>query len=99
MKQRNEFPASATPDDLGRLLKPKRFIRIAEVVAKTTLSQSTIYKGIREGTFPRAHRIGGQAVAWLESDVDEWMDSQPEADPADWHTPKRRELATIRAVK
>lgn len=78
--------------------KPARLIRIRDVVAKTTLSQGTIYARIREGTFPRGRRIGGQAVAWLESDIDEWIVSQPEADPADWHTPLRKRAA-IKAVK
>ena len=71
-------------------VQPKRLIRIAEVSAKTTLSTSTIYKHIREGTFPRGRRIGNQGVAWLESDVDEWMDSLPEADLDDWLTPERK---------
>ena len=77
--------------------KPKRLIRIREVMAKVTLSQSTIYKGIREGTFPKGRRIGGQAVAWIESDVDDWIDRQAEADPEDWHTPMRRR-ARVKAV-
>lgn len=70
-----------------------RLLRIRAVCEKTTLSQSTIYAGIRAGTFPRGRRIGGQAVAWLESDVVKWMESQPEADPNDWHTPLRRRAA------
>ena len=70
-----------------------RLLRIKDVCALTTLSQSTIYKGIREGTFPRGKRIGGQAVAWLESDILDWMTRQPDADPNDWHTPLRRRAA------
>ena len=70
-----------------------RLLRIKDVCALTTLSQSTIYKGIREGTFPRGKRIGGQAVAWLESDIIAWMIEQPAADPNDWHTPLRRRAA------
>ena len=77
--------------------KPKQLIRIREVMAKVTLSQSTIYKFIREGTFPKGRRIGGQAVAWIESEIDEWIEAQAEADPADWHTPKRRPPA-LKAV-
>ena len=77
--------------------QPKRLIRRAEVEAKTTLSSSTIYKGIREGTFPRGRRIGNQGVVWLESEIDEWMDSLPEADPDDWLTPERK--AGMRAAR
>ena len=67
-----------------------RLLRIQAVCEKTTLSRSTIYAKIRAGTFPRGRRIGGQAVAWLESEIDEWIANLPEADPADWHTPLRR---------
>ena len=79
----------------------KRFLRRNEVVAKTTLSPSTIYALIRRGAFPPSRRISGQAVAWLESEVDEWMDSRPEADPADWHSQPlaAARQAKIRAVK
>ena len=70
-----------------------RLLRIKAVSEKTTLSQSTIYTRMRAGTFPRARRIGGQSVAWLESEIDEWMASQPEADPNDWFTPLRRRKA------
>lgn len=80
--------------------RPKRFIRIAEIKARTTLSTSTIYAKIRAGEFPRGRRIGGMSVAWLESDVDEWMDSQPEADMDDWLTPERKtDLAQKRKAK
>lgn len=69
-----------------------RLLRIKAVCEKTTLSSSTIYKGIREGTFPRGRRIGGggQAVAWLESEIVEWMERQPEANLDDWLTPDRK---------
>jgi len=28
------------------------------------------------GEFPKAIPLGGRAVAWLESEVDEWMESR-----------------------
>jgi len=79
-----------------------QLLRIRDVCARTTLSQGTIYKRIREGTFPRGKRLGGQAVAWLESDVDEWIGQQLEADPDDWLTPDRKakmESARLHVVK
>ena len=74
-----------------------RLLRIKAVCEKTTLSPSTIYKRIREGTFPRGRRIGSQAVAWLESDIVEWLEREPEADPDDWLTPERK--AGLRASR
>ena len=50
-----------------------RFIKLKEVMDKTTLGRSTIYKFIAEGKFPKSKSLGGRAVAWLESDVEDWM--------------------------
>ncbi|WJD61292.1 helix-turn-helix transcriptional regulator [Pseudomonas kurunegalensis] len=50
-----------------------RFLRIAEVVRVTGLSRNTIYRRMREGTFPEQVRIGPNSVAWLQSDISAWM--------------------------
>lgn len=49
-----------------------RFLRLPELVSRTGLSKSTIYKMIREGAFPDSVPIYGQSVAWLSSEVSEW---------------------------
>lgn len=60
-----------------------RFMRIAEVTRITALSRNTIYKRMREGTFPKQVRLGPNSVAWLQSDISAWMTSvmpdKPEA--------------------
>ncbi|MFG0684947.1 helix-turn-helix transcriptional regulator [Pseudomonas sp. WSY_20] len=60
-----------------------RFMRIAEVVRVTALSRNTIYKRMREGTFPKQVKLGPNSVAWLQSDISAWMTSvmpdKPEA--------------------
>lgn len=50
-----------------------RFLRVAEVVRVTGLSRNTIYRRMREGTFPLQVRIGPNSVAWLQSDISTWM--------------------------
>lgn len=52
---------------------PIRFLRLPEVVARTGLSRSTIYVRLDQGRFPRPVSLGGRAVGWIESEVDEWM--------------------------
>ncbi len=52
-----------------------RFMRIAEVTRVTALSRNTIYKRMREGTFPKQVRLGPNSVAWLQSDISAWMTS------------------------
>jgi prophage regulatory protein len=52
-----------------------RFIKLKEVMNLTALARATVYKKISEGTFPKSHSLGYRAVAWLESDVIEWMEN------------------------
>jgi len=49
-------------------------IRRKDVEARTGLSRSTIYARIAAGTFPSPIDLGGgRAVAWLESDINDWI--------------------------
>lgn len=50
-----------------------RFLRLPEVLARTGLSRSTIYVRLEQGRFPRPVSLGGRAVGWIESEVDEWI--------------------------
>lgn len=54
----------------------KRLIRLPRVKELTTLPTSAIYAAIAEGTFPKQIKIGERAVAWLESDVIDWIDAR-----------------------
>lgn len=54
----------------------KRFLRRAAVEDLTGLSCSTIYLKMQSHEFPRPVRIGGRAVAWLESDVEDWIEAR-----------------------
>ena len=56
-----------------------KFLRLASVIDQTGLSKSSIYSQIQERTFPAQIHIGTRAVAWLESDIEEWMLSRVEA--------------------
>ena len=50
-----------------------RFLRLNAVLDKTGLSRSTLYRKIEEGTFPKQITIGARCMAWLETDIEEWM--------------------------
>ena len=51
-----------------------RFIRKKEVMHRTGLPSSTIYDLMAKGLFPQKITLaGGKAVAWLESDVEQWL--------------------------
>ena len=50
-----------------------RFMRLDEVLHTTGLSRNTVYRRIREGTFPKQVRIGPNSVAWRQSVIVKWM--------------------------
>ncbi|QFQ77522.1 AlpA family phage regulatory protein [Vibrio harveyi] len=52
---------------------PMRFLKLKEVMEKTALSRSAIYRKMSEDAFPKSVNLGDRAVAWIESEVDEWM--------------------------
>jgi len=47
--------------------------RLPTVLSRTGLSRSTVYLRIGLGTFPKPINLGGRAVGWLESDIDDWL--------------------------
>ncbi|MDD1829910.1 AlpA family transcriptional regulator [Photobacterium sp. ZSDE20] len=53
-----------------------RFLRLKEVIALTGLGRSSIYKFMEENTFPKTVSLGGRAVAWVESEIEEWMEQR-----------------------
>ena len=57
-------------------------LTLAEVKGITTLGHDTIYRLIREGTFPRPIKPtpSGHASRWLASEIEEWIRSRPRAD-------------------
>ncbi|HDZ46414.1 MAG TPA: AlpA family transcriptional regulator [Halomonas sp.] len=50
-----------------------KLIRIKDVMERTGLARSTIYKYISLGLFPNSVQLGTRAVAWVESEIDTWI--------------------------
>ncbi|EFD1107945.1 AlpA family transcriptional regulator [Escherichia coli] len=48
-------------------------IRLPEVLKRTGFGKAWIYRLISEGRFPAPVKIGIRAVAFVESEVDEWI--------------------------
>ena len=70
--------------------KPKtRLIRLPEVLSRTGYGRTSIYRKMEEGTFPKCLKLGppmedltqfdSRAIAWIENEVDQWVDSRIEA--------------------
>lgn len=56
-----------------------RILRLPRVKDRSGLSRSSIYVQISLGLFPRPISLGGRAVGWLESDIDNWIQAKVEA--------------------
>ena len=50
-------------------------IRLPEVLKRTGFGKAWIYRLINEGLFPQPIKIGSRAIAFVESEVDEWIAS------------------------
>ena len=49
------------------------FLRLPKVKQLTGFGRSQIYHLIKQGKFPKQIHIGPNSVAWLDSEVSEWM--------------------------
>jgi len=45
-------------------------------MAKTSISRSHIYALIESGEFPKQVSLSERSVAWVETEIDEWIDSR-----------------------
>ena len=68
----------------------KRLLRLPEVLRRTGQAQSTWYEGVKNGTCPKPVPIGVFAVAWVESEVDEWIEERIKARDSQDVKPLRR---------
>ncbi|MEQ9878008.1 AlpA family transcriptional regulator [Pectobacterium aroidearum] len=48
-------------------------IRLSGVMKKTGLRKSWIYLLMKQGEFPQTVKIGARSVAWVESEVNDWI--------------------------
>lgn len=52
-----------------------RLIRLPEVLERTGYGKAWIYRLINEGRFPAPVKIGVRAIAFIESEIDDWIQS------------------------
>lgn len=50
-----------------------KLLRETEVCDRTGYSRQSLWRLERAGSFPARLRLGANRVAWLESDIDEWL--------------------------
>jgi prophage regulatory protein len=53
--------------------KPPQVLRIDAVSERTSLSRTTIYRLVSQGSLPAPIRLGPNSSGWLASDIDNWI--------------------------
>ncbi|HID4130304.1 TPA: helix-turn-helix transcriptional regulator [Pluralibacter gergoviae] len=51
-------------------------IRFDEVQKRTGYSKAWIYRLLKENRFPQSVKIGSRAIAFIESEIDEWINQR-----------------------
>lgn len=59
-----------------------RILRAEEVTQRTGLSRSSIRRLEDAGSFPSRRRLTPNGVGWIESEVEDWIESRPRAEGA-----------------
>lgn len=54
----------------------KNLLRLPQVEAATGYKRSTIYRLIQEHRFPAPISLGERASAWIETEINEWIDAR-----------------------
>ena len=54
-------------------------LKLKDVINQTTLSSSTIYRLVQAGEFPKPIKLAAHASGWLESDIEDWIESRQKA--------------------
>lgn len=58
-------------------MQGERLLNLKEVMRKTGMGRSTIYRRMNQSDFPCPVRIGPTMVRWRESDIEGWIASLP----------------------
>jgi prophage regulatory protein len=49
--------------------------RVKTLSKKLDMAESTIWKKVRSGTFPKPISLGERFTAWRSEDIQDWLDS------------------------
>lgn len=52
---------------------PQRLLRLPEVCSLVGISKSSVYEGMKAGTFPKPVKLSRRAVCWPAAVIDAWI--------------------------
>lgn len=57
--------------------KSDPMLRPLEVMARTGLSRTTIWRRVRDGAFPAPTELGVNSIGWPDSVISDWLSKRP----------------------
>ena len=54
----------------------RKVLRLPEVIKRTGISRSLIYRLIKEGNFPKQIHTSKRTSSWIESEINDWLDAR-----------------------
>ena len=54
----------------------QKILRLSQVKEITGLSRSTIYLRMSEGSFSKKIDLGGRAIGWVSSEINQWIEEK-----------------------
>lgn len=57
-------------------MEKSRFLKIRRVIDRVSLSKSQLYVLIAQKQFPAPIKLGIRSSAWLESEIEAWMEAR-----------------------
>lgn len=70
---------SATGQHTGNVVPLDELLSLPDVMALTSLSRASVYRGMDRGLFPRSVRISRARIAWRASEVNAWLRALPQS--------------------
>jgi prophage regulatory protein len=56
---------------------PDRIVRLKTVIFRSGISRSTIYRKMKDGTFPAQIKVNINGIGWHESELNRWIANPP----------------------
>ena len=70
-----------------------QLLRLPQVLERVGLKTTRLYQLIGDGKFPAPIKLGDRAIAFLESEVDDWIATQAQKPRADIRTKTPKKTA------
>jgi prophage regulatory protein len=71
-----------------------QLLRLPQVLARVGLRTTRLYQLIGDGSFPAPVKLGARAIAFVEREVDAWIEAQAQKPRAEIRTKSpRKEVA------